>query len=95
MQETSEQLNLMNYLKPIAIVSDFRVRLFRLQELEEASMILEELSYLKSCGLLKNGDLDCYSLKMSQDCSITWGGYVYNNYQGNARIGVLRGMASA
>lgn len=74
MPEILEQLNLMNYLKPNVIVSDFRVRLSQLQEHDEGSTILAELSYLKSCGLLKNGDLGIYSLKTSQDFSTTWGG---------------------
>ena len=51
-------------------VQDFRVRLSRLQETDEALKILEELYSLRLLGSHLFSDLDIYSLRMSNDSSI-------------------------
>ena len=55
-------------------VEDFRARLSALRELDEVLKIHEELCSLKSVGSHLFSDLNIYSLKTSEDSSITTGG---------------------
>ena len=59
-----EQLSLPICQSANVTVSDFHARLLALLEKEKDSEILEELYFLKSCGLLKSESLKYYSQKM-------------------------------
>ena len=67
MQVTLQELNPESFQKLTVTASDFHARLSALLETDEASKILAELSFLKSCGWLKSGSLRYYSPKMSRD----------------------------
>lgn len=69
-------------------VEDFRARLSQLRELDEVLKIHEALCSLKFAGLHLFSDLNIYSLKTSEDSSITMGGYIRNHHQNLGRIGV-------
>ena len=58
-------------------VEDFRARLSALRELDEVLKIHEELCSLKSVGSHLFSDLNIYSLKTSEDSSITTGGATF------------------
>lgn len=68
-------------------VEDFRARLSALRELDEVLKIHEALCSLKSAGLHLFSDLNIYSLKMSEDSSITMGGATFETI-----IGTLDGL---
>jgi len=57
-------------------VEDFRAKLSALRDTDEDLKIHEELYSLKSAGLHLFSDLNIYSLKTSEDCSTTTGGYI-------------------
>ena len=58
-------------------VEDFRARLSQLRELDEVLKIHEALCSLKFAGLHLFSDLNIYSLKTSEDSSITMGGATF------------------
>ena len=74
---TYEQLSLPICQNVTATASDFHARLSALLESEGASMIHEELYFLKSCGWLKSESLQYFSLKMLQDFLTMRGGVTF------------------
>ena len=82
MQMTLQELNPKMFLKQNAIAEDFHVRLSALLDTDEVSKILEELYFLKSCGLLKSDTLAIYSLKTSKDYSTMRGGATFETIIG-------------
>lgn len=82
MQVTLQELNPKTFRKLTATASDFHVRLSVLLETEEASKILEELCFLKSCGWLKSESLAYFSPKTLRDFLTTRGGaHIRNHHQ--------------
>lgn len=77
MQMTLQELNPKSFQKLTATASAFRARLSALLEIDEASKILEELCFLKSCGWLKNESLVYFSPKMLKDFLTTRGGRTF------------------
>ena len=74
MQMTLQELSPQSFQKLTATASDFHARLSALLEIDEASKILEELCFLKSCGWLKSESLVYFSPKTLKDFLTTRGG---------------------
>ena len=72
-----EQLSLPICQSANVTVSDFHAKVSALLESEKDSEILEELYFLKSCGLLKSESLKYYSQKMLADCLTMMGGATF------------------
>ena len=72
-----EQLTLDICPNANATVSAFHAKVSVLLESGAVSQILEALSFLKSCGWLKNDTLNYYSRKMYGDCSTMMGGATF------------------